>query len=177
VFFDEYVVHNTGTTGGWQYNVVTGQGSDTPLPAVGTVIPAFTPPAFNDQGNHHMKVEANGSTVTLFLDGVYGASVPFPFGTNVTFGIGTYVAAATDIVNGFFDNVVISSATGAAPGLGSLTATAQGNGKVVISWTGPGTLQSTTAVTGSWLDVSPPPTGTSYTVTASGQQQFFRLRQ
>src|SRR5439155_5231219 len=178
VFLDEYVVHNTGTVGGWQYNVVTGQPSDTPLPAVGTVIPAFTAPAFNDQGNHHMKAEVNGSTVTLWLDGVYGASVPFPFSTNLRFGIGTYVAAATDIVDGFFDNVIISGAGGFTPTLGRLTATAQANGKVVIAWSGTGTLQSTTALLGGWTDVTPAPTGTSYTATVSAQkQQFFRLRQ
>jgi hypothetical protein len=181
VFFDEYVVHNTGTVGGWQYNVVTDQPTSAtplPLPAVGTVIPAFTAPAFNDQGNHHMKVEANSSTVTLWLDGVYGASVPFPFGTGLTFGIGTYVAAATDIVDGFFDNVVISGAGGVAPTLGKLTAT-QANGQVVIAWSGAGTLQSTAALPGGWTDVSPPPTGNSYSIPVSGlkQQQYYRLRQ
>ena len=125
-----------------------------------------------------MKVEANGSTVTLWLDGVYGASVPFPFGTNLTFGIGTYVAAATDIVDGFFDNVVISGAGGVTPPLGKLTATLQANGQVVIAWTGAGILQSTTALPGGWTDVTPAPTGTSYTVTTTSQKvQFFRLRQ
>jgi hypothetical protein len=177
VFFNEYVVHNTGNVGGWQYNVVTGQTSDTPLPAAGTVIQAFTPPAFNDQGNHHMKVEANGSAVTLYLDGVYGVSVPFPFGTNITFGIGTYVAAATDIVNGYFDNVVVSGVGGVTPTLGSLTATAQANGQILITWSGAGTLQSSTSVPGGWTDVSPAPTGTSYNVTPAGNSmRFFRLR-
>jgi hypothetical protein len=178
VFFDEYVVHNTGTVGGWQYNVVTGQPTDTPLPGVGTVIQAFTAPAFNDQGNHHIKVEANGSTVSLYLDGVYGASVPFPFGTNLTFGFGTYVAAATDMVDGFWDNAVVSGAGGVGPTLGRLTATAQPNGQVMISWSGPGTLQSTTSLPGGWTTVTPAPTGTSYTVSTQSQKaQFFRLTQ
>jgi hypothetical protein len=176
LFFDEYLVHNTGTVGGWQYNVVTGQSTGSPLPGVGQVVQAFTPPAFNDQGNHHIKVEANGSDVKLYLDGIYGATVPFP-STNVVFGIGTYVAAATDVVSGYFDNVVVSSSNGTPATLGPLTATQQG-GKVVITWTGSGTLQSATAVSGPWTDVTPPPTGNSYSVAPTAQaQEFYRLRQ
>ena len=74
--------------------------------------------------------------------------------------------------------MIISGAGGFTPTLGRLTATAQANGKVVIAWSGTGTLQSTTALPGGWTDVTPAPTGTSYTATVSAQkQQFFRLRQ
>jgi hypothetical protein len=179
VFLGEYVVHNSGTLGGWQYNVVTGGTNDTVLPGQGTVIQAFNTPAFNDQGNHHVKLEANGTNVKIYLDGVYGATVPFPFASNLTFGIGTYVAAATDIATGYFDNAVVSTSAGTPPTGGTLTATAKGN-QVVISWTGTGTLQSTSTLASSgtaWADVTPPPSGNSYTVTpTAGHNQFYRLR-
>ena len=54
-------------------------------------------------------------------------------------------------------------------------------GSVTISWTGTGTLQQATALTGQasdWSDVSPPPSGNSYTVTAgTSGNKFFRLKQ
>jgi hypothetical protein len=53
-------------------------------------------------------------------------------------------------------------------------------GNVTISWTGTGTLQQATALTGSagdWTDVSPPPAGNSYQITgATSGNKFFRLR-
>jgi hypothetical protein len=70
-----------------------------------------------------MKVVVNGATAKLYLDNVLGAEVPFPFGQDLTFGIGTYVAAATDIATGRFDNVLISG--GSAPDAGRLTAARQ----------------------------------------------------
>ena len=68
----------------------------------------------------------------------------------------------------------VPSGTGPTPP-GPLTAAIQ-NDKVVISWTGSGTLQSTAnVVTGPWLDI---PTATSpYTPPAgSGDQQYHRLK-
>jgi hypothetical protein len=177
VYFDEYLTHD-GTAGGWQYNRNIGQVGDVLLPTVGTSIPAFGAAAFNEQGNHRMKVVANGTDVKLFLDGILGATVAFPFTDGITFGIGTYVAAYTDKANGYFDNVLIS---GPGLSLGALTAAKQANGDVTITWTGAGTLQSATTLsgTGVWANVSPAPTGKSFTVTASAlkQQQFFRLSQ
>jgi len=179
VFFDDYAVHNNGTVGGWQYNAVIGQASDIALPAVGTVISAFTPPGFNDQLNHHMKVEVNGTDVKLFLDGVFGAAVPFPFSKGITFGFGSYVAAATDYTYGYFDNVVVSVPGQLPVSIGPLKAAKQANGDLVISWTGTGTLQSTASLPGGWANVSPAPSGTSYTITAASLtgQKFFRLSQ
>lgn len=175
VFFCEYATHD-GTAGGWQYHRQIGQTGDTPVTGNGVSIAAFSAATFNDQGNHHMKAVANGSTVKLYLDDVLGAEVPFPFTDGITFGFGTYVAAATDIATGTFDNAKVS---GVAPSLGPLSAAKLG-GNIVISWTGSGTLQSADALgnTTAWSDVTPAPTGNSYTITAAAQatQKFYRLR-
>jgi hypothetical protein len=177
VFFSDYAVHNTGNVGGWQYNVATGQTNDIPVPGVGTVIQAFTPPAFNDLGNHHVTLEANGTNVKLFLDGVYGATVPFPFATNLTFGIGAYVAAATDVVYGYFDNAVVSTSSGTPVTPGATLSVALKGGQVTITWTGSGTLQSSPSLPATWTGVTPPPTGNTYTVAPAGKATFYRLKQ
>jgi len=51
-------------------------------------------------------------------------------------------------------------------------------GAVTLTWTGTATLQQATALNGTWTDVTPAPTGNTYTVTvgASGNL-FFRLKQ
>jgi hypothetical protein len=50
-------------------------------------------------------------------------------------------------------------------------------GKVTVTWTGTGTLQSTTSLAGSWTAVTPAPTGNTYTapIGATGNM-FFRLQ-
>jgi hypothetical protein len=55
------------------------------------------------------------------------------------------------------------------------------NGKVTITWTGTGVLQQTTTLSGNpipWTDVTPQPTGNSYSVTpgTAAGQMFYRLR-
>ena len=78
----------------------------------------------------------------------------------------------------FAQRVILNSGNHQTNSVANQGATAQANGKVVIAWSGTGTLQSTTALLGGWTDVTPAPTGTSYTTTVSAQkQQFFRLRQ
>ncbi|MCL4176449.1 MAG: hypothetical protein KJ072_01705 [Verrucomicrobia bacterium] len=175
VFFGEYATWD-GTAGGWQHNRVIGQVGDPALPAAGVAIPAFNAARFNDQGNHRIRVEVNGITARLYLDGVFGAEVPFPFASNIRFGFGTYVLAATDIATGLFDNAAVLTAVET---LGTLAAAVQANGDVVISWEGAGNLQSS-AVLGdpqAWSAVSPAPTGNSVTIPAAqlGQQRFYRL--
>jgi Concanavalin A-like lectin/glucanases superfamily len=57
---------------------------------------------------------------------------------------------------------------------GPLSAAFQ-NGKVVVSWTGGGTLQTTKSLPGTWTDV---PSSTSpYSVSPTGAAAFYRLRQ
>lgn len=174
VFFCEYATHD-GTAGGWQYNRQIGQAGDSPVTAAGISLPAFGAANFNDRGNHRMKATANGSTVKLYLDGELGAEVAFPFAEGLTFGFGAYVAAATDVVTGSFDNAQVS---GVGASLGALSATKQA-GNIVISWTGAGTLQSADALgnPAGWANVTPAPTGTTYTVTPAGAQKYYRLRQ
>jgi hypothetical protein len=179
IFFSDYDTHD-GTAGGWQYNTVIGGTNDTPVPAVGKVIPALAPAALNDLGNHHIHVQVNGTAANLFLDGILGATVPFPFSQGIVFGFGAYANFsnnAGNIVRGYFDNALVQGHGAAPPQLGRLTVVQTG-GNIVISWTGAGILQSSASLPGGWTDVSPPPTGTSYTVTPTAQkQQFYRLRQ
>lgn len=63
-----------------------GATTNSPLAGVGVVLSAFSPPAFNDLGNHHIKVEVNGSVVEFFVDGIYGGSAPFPYTNGISFG-------------------------------------------------------------------------------------------
>jgi hypothetical protein len=178
VFFTEYLTHD-GTAGGWEYFRNIGQTGDTPVTGAGISIPAFGAAQYNDQGNHRMRVEANGSTVRLFLDGVVGAEVPFPFADDLSFKFGAYVMAATDVTTAIFDNARVLG-TGPGTGGGTLSASIDSTGAIVISWTGTGVLQSSPALgpTAAWTDVTPAPTGNSITVPASGQgtARFYRLR-
>ncbi|HOB98892.1 MAG TPA: hypothetical protein PKM43_09135 [Verrucomicrobiota bacterium] len=50
-------------------------------------------------------------------------------------------------------------------------------GNIVVPWTGEGTLQSAPTATGAWGNVTPQPTGNSYTVPADHAQQDFRVTQ
>jgi len=181
VFFNYFDNHDATVIGGWQYNAVIGAAGDIALPASAKVIPAFTGTSFLDLGYHHMKVQVNGKEAKLYLDGIFGASAPFPFSTGIVFGVGAYVNYANAIgstVHGFFDNATITEYPPSVA-LGSLAAARQANGDLVISWTGAGTLQSTAALPGGWSNVSPAPSGTSYTITAASLkgQKFFRLSQ
>jgi hypothetical protein len=106
LFFGEYATWD-GTAGGWQYNRVIGQAGDTPLPAAGVSLAAFNAAQFNNQGNQRIKVVVNGETARLYLNDILGGEVPFPFSTDIKFGFGTYVAAATDIAIGTFDNAAV----------------------------------------------------------------------
>ena len=177
LFFNEYLTHD-GTPGGWQYNRVIGQAGDTPLPAAGAAIPAFAPATFNDRGNHRMKVIVDGSNAKLYLNNVFGATVPFPVSENIVFGVGTYVMGLDDRATGTFDNVVVS---GTAPSLGALSIARQANGDVVVTWSGAGTLQSAASLVGpnNWTDVTPAPAGNSHTIPSAAQAaaMYYRLRQ
>lgn len=178
LFFGEYATHD-GTAGGWQYNVMRGLPGDSALPAAGIGIPAFTAARYNDLGNHRIKVAVDGAVARLYLDGVLGATVPFPIANNLVFGIGTYVMAATDRVTGRFDNVVIS-VPGDVVDVGTLAVARDGTGNVVISWTGAGVLQSAPALgANNWTDVTPAPSGNTHTIAVGDlqAQRYFRLRQ
>jgi hypothetical protein len=183
VFFNDYSTFD-GTAGGWQYNYVIGSTNDTPLASAtaGASMTALNAAALNDLGNHRLKVEVNGTNAKLYVDDILGGTVPFPFANGIVFGFGTYVNFGNsyqNIVYGYFDNAVLSGPQPAVVSLGSLVVVRQADGQVVISWTSAGTLQSATSLKGTWSDVSPAPTGKSYSIApaAQGQSQYFRLRQ
>jgi hypothetical protein len=180
IFFNEYKTHD-GAAGGWEYARVIGSAGDVPLALDGaaTTIAAFNTPLFNDGGLHRLKAVANGSTVRLYLDDVFGAEVPFPVTSGLTFGAGAYVRAATDIMSGIFDNAVVTQ-PGAVVERPRLSIASQA-GSVTMTWTGTGTLESSGALgaTASWAPVTPAPPGNSYTVTPAAQaaERFYRIRQ
>lgn len=179
IFFTEYATHD-GAAGGWQYHRSIGQPTDNPVTAAGISIPAFAEARFNDRGEHRMRAVANGSTVKLYLDGVLGAEVPFPVAEGIVFGFGTYVMAATDVALGIFDDAKVYGAESGGTGGPTLSVAKQANGDIILSWDAPGMLQSSeTLVPGSWNNVTPAPTGTTYTIPAASQgaHRFFRVVQ
>jgi len=178
VFFDENVAHD-GRNLGWRYNASVGNPDlDNPTNE-GINIPAFDGGSFDNQGNHRLKLVANGAVVRLYLDGVLGAEVPFPFGSGLSVGFGAYVAAANDIVRGYFDNAVIKGGASAFVPVGSFNPTQLVNGNIVISWSGGGVLESSDSLTAPvWTTVSPAPAGNTLSVpAATAGNRFYRLRQ
>ena len=179
VFFNDFDTHD-GTAGGWQYNDVIGSTNDTPLPGGGIAMTPLDLAALNDLGNHRLKVEVNGITAKLYVDGILGGAAPFPFTNGIVFGAGTYVNYGNNgnnIVEGFYDNALLSGPSSGSAKLGPLAAAKQADGTIKISWTGAGVLQESSSPAGGWTDVSPVPTGTTFTVTPTGNsKQFFRLR-
>lgn len=177
VLFNEYKLWYSGD-GGWEYIVVTNSPDGfINTDAGGIIIPAFGASRFNDSGNHHLKAVANGSSVKLYLDGIFGVEVPFALSEGIVFGIGAYVAYATDVVYGTFDNARVSVAPA---GPGELDARRAANGDVNLSWTGSGILQSSTSLAAgaTWSDVSPAPAGNTLTIQRAAQAGtvFYRLR-
>ena len=75
IFFNDYVAHD-GRNYGWRYNKSVGDDDDDPSGA-GINIPAFDGGKFDDRGAHRMKILANGETVKLYLDDVFGVEIPF----------------------------------------------------------------------------------------------------
>ena len=174
VFLSDYIAHD-GRNFGWRYNKMNGQADDDAVGA-GVNIPAFEGGTFDDRGRHRMKLVANGATVKLFVDGIFGAEVPFAFSTGLSFGFGAYVDETANVVRGEFDNALITGGATAVPP--KLSVSQQGE-NIVITWTGSGVLESNGALgsTG-WTDVSPAPVGNSLTLPpeSQGQVQFYRLR-
>jgi hypothetical protein len=177
LFFNDYVAHD-GRNFGWRVNSVTGQATDD-LVGAGVNILAFDGGTFDDRGSHRMKIVVNGATAKLFLDGILGAEVPFPFSQGLTFGFGTYVDEAGNVSRGYFDNALLTGDEEACPTPttpSQLTVALQA-GNLLISWTGAGTLQETDGLPGGWRNVTPAPTGTSHTVAIGPGQKYYRLTQ
>ena len=98
VFFGQ----DLGETG-WEANVNPGNPT-----GGGTALAAFAALA-TDQGNHHLKMVADGSTVEVFLDGVSGGKFDFAVSSGIHFEVGAYSRDVGDYVGGVFDNVKIEN--------------------------------------------------------------------
>lgn len=172
VLFNDNVAHD-GRNFGWRYHRVIGAEDDN-AGGDGLNIAEFDRAVYNDQKNHRMKIVVNGATAKLYLDGVLGAEVAFPFSSGLTFGIGAYVSAANDIVIGYFDNARL---LGGESQVLRVTARAVG-ANVEIGWNG-GVLQSTDSLSpAAWADVTPAPVGNTLTINpAQAAKRFFRTRQ
>lgn len=172
VFFSDYLAHD-GRNYGWVYNKFTGAADDD-LTGIGVNMTAFDAARFNDRGKHRMKLVANGATVKLYLDDVFGAEVPFAFGSGLTFGFGAYSDEAGNAVRGQFDNArVLGGEDLSVPD--QLTAQLQG-ANIVVTWVGTGRLQQSSALGAgaAWTDVTPAPTGNTYTTPANASPKFYR---
>lgn len=174
VFLSDYIAHD-GRNYGWRYNKANGQPDDNPTDA-GVNLPAFDGGNFDDEKSHHLAVVANGSTVKLYVDGIFGGSVAFPFKAGLSFGFGAYVDETGNVTRGYFDNANLLGGEDTTVVPSKLAATLQG-GNVVITWTGTGALQEADALASPtvWKNVSPAPAGNSYTVSAAAaQRKYYR---
>ncbi len=97
--------------GGWRYNRKIGQDGDVPTGG-GNNIALFDGEPFDDGGLHTMGMIADGSTVTLTLDGIEGPEVAFPF-SPVFFHFGSFARADNDTADTTWDNLSIESEGGA----------------------------------------------------------------
>jgi hypothetical protein len=158
----------------WGYNRRIGQTGDNPT-GVSTAIAAFNDSIYRDFGLHRMKVVADGRTARLYLDGVFGIELAFPFSSGLRFGIMVGGRAETDQITADFDNALI---TGSNKPLTPVTLKAAvQNGNVVITWTGSGVLQQSDSVPGTWTDIT---SATSPYVVQSANlapKKFYRVRQ
>lgn len=182
VFFSEFGSYDA-TSPGWQFHRAIGKAGDVLLgnpDTSGTTIAAFSSAQFLDQKNHRMRMVVNGTTVKLYLDGILGVEVPFPFTEDIIFGYGAYANFSNNVgnpVNAFWDNAVVQGFP-AQPNRPSLSISQKG-GSATVTWTGTGTLQSSDSLSpAQWTNVTPAPAGNTFTITPSAKkQQYFRISQ
>lgn len=136
--------------GEWGINSTTGTGNPTGTPAN---IAAFDCCGFPDQGNNRIRVVVDGSKVSVYLDGVKGMDVPFPFADNLIFGFATYGWAANDNVTGVFDNALVLGDPSSTGGLCNPKVFADLDGDLDVDQTDFGLMQ--VCLTGSDVAASP----------------------
>ena len=83
--------------GGWRYNRKIGEDGDAPTGG-GFDIAAYNGETFDDGGLHRMSMVADGRTVKLFLDGIPGPEVKFPF-SPVVFQFGMLTTEISSVSN------------------------------------------------------------------------------
>lgn len=91
VFFSDFGSYNA-VAAGWQYHRNIGRTGDVLIgdpDSSGMYISELNAAKYTDQKNHRMRVVVNGTTAKLYLDGVLGAEVPFPFSDGLVFGFGS----------------------------------------------------------------------------------------
>lgn len=174
VQFSDYVAHD-GRNFGWGYNKMTGAADDNPT-GNSVNLRAFDGGTFDNQKVHRVKLVANGATVKLFVDDVFGGEVAFPFATGLSVGFGASTDEAGNVVRATFDNAQVKG--GAVATAGRFTGISTQGDSVVITWSGLGTLQSTDALGPvNWTNVTPAPAGNSLTVpVGQAAQKYYRLR-
>jgi len=162
VFFVDHTTHDARNFG-WRYNRRPGADDNEEI-GNGINIPAFDGGAFDNRGDHRMKLVLNGSTAKLFLDDVFGVEVEFPYSEGITLGFGSY---ADDVgpadpetgeplgnqTTGNFDNALITGGSVPFVEQGNITGFTIQEGSLVIEWTGNQLLEAT-SVTGPFTPVA-----------------------
>ena len=174
VFFVDHTTHDARNFG-WRYNRFPGADAAEEM-GNGINIPAFDGGAFDNRGNHKMKMVLNGSTVKLFLDDVFGTEVDFPFADNLTLGFGSYAddtgpptedgEIRGNQTTGVFDNARILGGSvpfepppvvlPPVPGGGDpaeITGVSTDGANLIIEWSGSSLLESAT-VNGTFTPVA-----------------------
>jgi hypothetical protein len=171
-----FVWYGDNAEGGvnWGYNWDIGTDNDQPA-GTAIAIAAFGDPMYRDGGYHRMKLVANGQTVRMYLDDVFGTEIPFPFGSGLQFAIMAAGRAEGDVLTADFDNLVISGTVQSAAPI-TMTASRQ-NGAVVISWTGTGTLLQASAPQGPWTQVQGATNPYTIPANALEPQKYYRVMQ
>lgn len=171
-FFDNNTAF--GIQGGWKYFQNEIQGDGTP-------IGPLTRAEFNDREEHQARIVADGTTVRLFLDDVFGVQLPFPISEGIRFGFGAYVLSPTDDVTGTFDNALVTGGRDPdqpTPGGGDerpVLGIVQDGNNIQVDWED-GTLQSGPSVLGPWGDVldNGNPASSPWVEPADQQTKYFR---
>jgi len=80
---------------GWTVNKQTGESSDVSS-GVGPGLEKLNNGILNDRREHEVKLVANGKTVAIYVDDVYGGEVNFAVSEDIHFGIAVYARAVGD---------------------------------------------------------------------------------
>lgn len=142
VFFSELGSYDA-TSPGWQFHRRIGKTGDMLIgnpDTSGTYVGLFGSAQYLDQKNHRIRMVVNGTSAKLYLDGVLGTEVAFPYGGDLEFGFGAYANFTNsqgNIVNAFWDNAAVQGFP-AQPDRPTLAMSVQG-GKITLTYTG--TLQ------------------------------------